>query len=1081
MKGEKFTMSKTKSLSAIFAFVFMFLFASCFVACGETKDEVVSISIKAGTFQDVAQKDSTYDTSNIEVWAKYAKQSEAKLDNNKVTFSIDTSKIGEQKLVVTLNENTKITTSETVKIYGDLQEIKLVLGSYKTKVIEENLDKYDTQTLKILACYEFTGSEQIEITKDSGFTATFNKQTTEEGGKKYATLTATFGEKSVSAKIEVVKNEIVGIEVDNTTVPTEVNKDDTIDWSKVKVYGIRSDDERILLTKDATDFGYTINAAFNTQSAGEKELVFTYNESFNTITYYVKVFGAVTGVSIDESTVPKSVTQNKEFDTSKIKVVVTFEGYDRDGNDLSKTFQNNKDVAFSEIDTSTIGEKSLTATYKNVTSSAVTLNVYASEKGTLSQDANYEKFLSNSKQKNTYTETNGTGTKGFVATENAKYYVGTDNEFKYSPILQTFDTTTQKIVEKTEFLADIKVEKVNGDNTTDVSNDSGIVVFDKYKHTFEFKESAEGSEFKITVTVGGSSSKSINVVVTDGYNVQTVAQLSVFDNVNAGGKWTTYKEQNGLTNVSANKLILHSNLTITENDIPSFHIWTQDEVTAQSQDNKLVGALKNYDVNYHSANEVKDITTPISMNSDGKDLKQVLGIVYRRAVNADETFCFEGNFFQIDASSLPLMRNEEKDAYSEENFLALTGLFGCEAWTTKTEYTTEKMIVQNIALLGNVQKTEETDGRGGIIGFKDCNIESHFENVFTQQWYVSVMTRGADDDFSENDITPEDEATLQTSTYFNNVSAFDNFNCLIYLQGNGKTEINNSVMIGAGGPVMIVDHAKKTDSSEASTGRPVFVYENNSIFESYVTGGEAWFVGYGAQGYAGTILSANQLFTPYGYSFVNTTHDTTSGKDISRMNIVAVFKADSLDFAGNSIRGIFKDESNSDYVEMNASQTETIKIVSNKAYGMIYNYLKNGSGTTGEISAYTGLVASYKQQNTSATDEKAQAYAEQTIKQIAKGYADGFAATVITQAPVFQTQNGEVMIMGSSGWLSYEFNFKDQLKDLATGLGKSEDYFAFNCSFAPTSAIGQNPPSLLNLYFSGMGIVLGGFKCTPAS
>ena len=81
--------------------------------------------------------------------------------------------------------------------------------------------------------------------------------------------------------------------------------------------------------------------------------------------------------------------------------------------------------------------------------------------------------------------------------------------------------------------------------------------------------------------------------VVDGYNVYNAADLSLFDNVNASGKWTKYKNVNGIAldlNISA--LILQNNITIEREDIPSSHYWTASEVSGATDYNRVVNSLK---------------------------------------------------------------------------------------------------------------------------------------------------------------------------------------------------------------------------------------------------------------------------------------------------------------------------------------------------------------------------------------------------------------------------------------------------------------------------------------------------------
>ncbi len=927
-------MSKTKSLSSIFAFLFLCLFMAVFTACGEnpSDDAIQSIYIKDGTYATAVVKDSNYDTSNIEVYAKYVKKADAKLDGEFTFSQINTSTLGETDLSASITVDGKLFTTPVVKVkvYGNLKSLDLRADSFKSKILEDELDTYDTSHIVAVASYEYIATEDYQIdVATSSLTINFKKdeQKFDPDGKEYRELVVSYSGVSTTAKVYVFENKIVNI-VSVSNFPTEIKANTEIDFSRVVVTGERADGEMIVLTKDKDDVDGYIVTGLGISSPGEQRVVF---ESIQDGSVYseqiIKVFGDVLSLEIDEETVVKQVNLNSSYSTANVKVVATYEGNDLDGDPLTKILLKSSEpnLEFSDIDTSTVGEKNLTATLGNVTSDPVVVRVVSDVRvSAMYQDTNYSDFETNKTNQNTFDKTGSNGHKGFMVTENAKYYVGTDNSYFYLPIVSGYDRSTGRTTQTTQFVATVKVEQKVGENFVDVTNDQTLVSFNNYTHEFQFTKAAEDNEFRITIS-SGSFSASAQVFVTNGYNIQNAAQLSVFDNVNSGGKWTNFKTEHGLLNVSANKLILHKNLTLTTSDIPASHIWGDEGKPGTK------GHLKNWDIGYgHNASDLND-------NSD----EAKFGIIYRRAVNEDETFVFEGNYFNIDISlkyneqtgdyihGLPLMVSEDTSPVPQQGadpILGLSSLFGCEAMvqripdpayptdTTKALDTTAKCVIQNTAFFGNSQKSEDTSFSGGLIGFKNRNIISEFVNDFSQSFYITYMIRGMD----ENVDLTQDEADLVTMAKFKNVAAFDNYNTLLYFQSTGKVEIEDSIMIGCGGPVMICDHGKSNQSYAGmeNKGRPIFVYEKGSTLESYVYGGEPWFGSFGrdaenpgapsmAQMLALTIVTMAQL---YSAPVTGAADSYTYLKEIEGhqcLNLIALFKDDTTSLGSSAVRGKF--------------------------------------------------------------------------------------------------------------------------------------------------------------------------------
>ena len=769
-------------------------------------------------------------------------------------------------------------------------------------------------------------------------------------GTKY--LTVTYKGKTATKAITVVRT-LVSIEIDSKTEINSLKYGTALNLSGVKINAIYSNGETEVVTNVTND----ANNFDNTNLSTVHTITFSYSEqsvNSGTITktcqMLVTVYDEIETL-VDIVNVIKQIEYSATYSTASITAKVEYAS----GKKVDLT---NADLAFSTIDTTVLGKQTLTISYTNngktiraeeevnvydvltsiVIKSGVADTVYVG--GTLDisglvltlnyrsgatlditqgfnvtnisteqegdqtliveyQTLQTEKvvkviknytiigyndptfvttYKTNSTTQNTYTATGSTGIKGFTDLNN-EYIVGDDNAFVYQPIMQVknADNTTAEL---TEFKASIKVYIYNLENSSYEileENVENYVQIDDTIHTFQFTASAVGKKFKIEVLPYSVSEAEKDKVeasvfefrVIDGWNAYSAKDLSLIDNQNASGKWTEYKTANNIDlNAQINAIILHNNISITDADLPAVHFLTEAEVATTDADYpRAIGSLKD-------------------------STKQDLGYIYKRVLSSGQTFTIEGNYFTLSAQDISLIVRQEKsgvltivgEGEALTTHTSLFGFFGSSANAEMSSY-----VLNNLALFGNTKKTEEVALSGGVMFAKANETNFTAYNNLSQCWFISYMFEGA---------TTYGDNVVNT---LNKVNCFDSYNTIMYLWGARQVNIQDSILIGAGGPVMICDHVENNETTGAG-GYISNVKVTNSKLESFVAGSEGWFATYeGSSALASQIKAFSPLFEAMGKTLCDATG--------SKINLVAVYKSGSAEgLTTSTIRGSFEIE-----------------------------------------------------------------------------------------------------------------------------------------------------------------------------
>ncbi len=163
-----------------------------------------------------------------------------------------------------------------------------------------------------------------------------------------------------------------GIQVIDETVKTEYTVGDTPDFSSVKVLVTFDDGTSAVVTADELTF------ELDTSTAGTKDLVIKYGDFTAKVSVTVKEKVTLTSVKIVPGTVKTEIDVGDFLDLTNIQVEATY-------SDSTVKVINAPDLTVSEIDVTTVGEKTLTVTYGGM-SDSVTIKVAGVESLTIVAD-----------------------------------------------------------------------------------------------------------------------------------------------------------------------------------------------------------------------------------------------------------------------------------------------------------------------------------------------------------------------------------------------------------------------------------------------------------------------------------------------------------------------------------------------------------------------------------------------------------------------------------------------------------------------------------------------------------------------
>ena len=656
------------------------------------------------------------------------------------------------------------------------------------------------------------------------------------------------------------------------------------------------------------------------------------------IMFVFAIFGCtakISDISIKSGSIDTIIVKNSEILTDNFEATVTY------SDDTTKIITS-KDVVFGDIDTSTTGEKILTITYDNFTKN-IKIKVVESTADVVSvsmfNSLIKEDYLNNKKEQVNKQEE-------FMVLDQP-YCVGDDNLFNFRINAKGVDKSGE-IQTLDKVRTNIKVELESNGEYTELNNEelNQYVTINTEDTTFDFTESAVGKTFKITVTAVNFDEDyfdnapyfDMEIKVVDGYNVYNATDLSVLDNSGLYG-WNDIKSQElqAISN-NINGVLLHDNIRITDEDIPSGLKYNATEAAAISQvvtNQEIVGSIK-----------------------DSSSYQ-----VYNRLLNNNQEFQFIGNYYQLDFSEVSkivvqdnkkdgIIVDETEDHKNEKAITVHTSLIRFKPKQGNLTY--PKVSVNNISFKGNGKRSNRAIESGGLILIKSEGTKFTANNNIYQDTLIGYFFENFTGD--NNNVTAEND---QSAYYIINSKGYNCYNSLVYLFGAKDVIIEDSELIGAGGPVMIVDHVDNNEN-DGTGGYPTNVSIINSKLESFVTGAEPWFATFeGAKSLADSLKTADNLLYGQVPEAVRPTFLVDKDDIEDMMNMLCVAKSSSAEGLTTSIirSKVTIYESREDYeAQINDGD---------RSYGLVfgniipekteYNYFQ--SNKTGAYAASNGSIS----------------------------------------------------------------------------------------------------------------------------
>lgn len=688
-------------------------------------------------------------------------------------------------------------------------------------------------------------SLNIEYTAKD-LTVTYAPDITASVGTKTVTVSFTDPHLSVKqeAKVQItVKEDPNAIKhasyaVDFSGMKTTYFVGDTLDFTGVKIIekftGGAPDAEIV----DLTGIEYIYSPDI-TASAGTKTVAVTFGgESAGTITVTVKkqdnagddIVSAVIGGSYNAT-----YKVNEGVDLSGLTVTLTYQS----GDTLTLT---KGDLVFSDVDTSTPGEKTVIISFADpkddeVSHSLPLLITVIKAKPSITQFENssdLSAFESDNKGAGK-TEYGQAGFQGEFLKGGTLYVIGDDNAFYLNPAFSTMDDlgaiTTHKefysvvtvSVWKDGAYVELEARRGAGTNVYDYYDGEKLIVsVNTYEGEYLFYQTLE--KVKISVLPDAEfyeadedlKSIVLEARVIDAYNVYSAKELSLLHNADSyRDEWETFRRQHGLSMVDVGSLagvVLHTDIHIGKSDVPAELFYVSDR-----------------DLVYYN----KTTQTSYSVPKGTAYLKDDVQI-YRRTGVGD--FVIEGNFFTIDTKNFPLVASPAvfgsaagKDYGSDYSNSALF-LF---EWSSSEDYAQKpaevpNVTIQNVAFIGNAARdnwVDENDSlvtAGGLILMKSArHANTVFNNCTKNSFFISYMSE------------------YGASLTVNDSKCYDSYQNAAFVFAHSTLSVNNSFINGTGGPVIIAQ-AEQYPENSGSYYNPI-TNVNNTVTDTALTGQEVWF------------------------------------------------------------------------------------------------------------------------------------------------------------------------------------------------------------------------------------------------
>ena len=487
--------------------------------------------------------------------------------------------------------------------------------------------------------------------------------------------------------------------------------------------------------------------------------------------------------------------------------------------DKTEKLVDNSEVEFSTINTTIIGDQTLTITYKDKECKVKITVKNKTENSYKIVGFSAPSFVNTYNENKAEKENKETE---FVDREQV-YTVGSDNGFVFLPDITALLNEQKEPITLNAYKSIAKIYlKGDGDSYSELVGEAkdNLVSYNDETSTFDFTDNAIGKQFKIEVEPYYPQEIDIDSVIFEfkvekGYNIYDADGLAVIDNATKEEEyrtnWSAKRKETGIGEITTSAVFIHKDLVVENDNLPTYLFHTEsdaDSIEYKKDYPNIMGSLRDY------------------------------RSLYQRVLNDGENFSINGNYFTIDVQNVSKIQKFVGDAQKDQ--ISHAQIFRAVGKDVNSK-DTSKFEIKNVSIIGNAEHAEDTQNAGGLIFVKMNNCQASAKNIITR--------------FNVIDWFSEESASFAVDS----VKSYDSYSSMIYTWRKSAITIKNSEMKRCGGPLAIIDHSKSKENTDLYNDMVV----ENSVLENFVTGQEAWFNNMGVTSLAANLKSMNHLITGY--------------------------------------------------------------------------------------------------------------------------------------------------------------------------------------------------------------------------
>ena len=529
-------------------------------------------------------------------------------------------------------------------------------------------------------------------------------------------------------------------------------------------------------------------------------------------------------ISIEAGTLKTEYELDEKFDCSSMII-----NYVDTKGATHRIEADDEELSWTDIDTTTPGNKTFTVTYKRDLTTSAQISVLAKKvEGYVMEfiaPLSIFRFMSN------------TGATSSFKTTDLTYTVGTVNPVVLVPQVSYLPIDGDDPIDLAEYAADVTVSEKQEDGSYVVLSGSALEEAYAEPKTNHYQFNIPNKEYRVKFAVKPEDAPaalrtrdySIDIQTINAYNAHNLVEFSLVD---TRGGWAAEQEAAGIEVPENLKgVVLHNDLQIRAVDLP---------------DSKLD----------HEA-----------MNLASYADYALLDGIYIFNCDSTDEFTISGNCFQIDGEALPrVLRDDGSHTVIPKNnpgladtFLVNSSIFrfgnGYGETGTIEEWQENSSKIENVRIIGNGGISNDLFDVTAIYGIKVGTTKFTSDNVIVEQNLVSYCL----------DV---DKRVHGGEHNIINGKVNDSFRQSVWAFEIENVFIENTDIAGAGGPgIQIEDFSNNEKYLEDVTGTQGDNYPSNVTIDNLdridtkLTPDEAWFRVNNAAGAATTLAGGGSEFT----------------------------------------------------------------------------------------------------------------------------------------------------------------------------------------------------------------------------